>query len=384
MVQKGLESYISIDELCYNLLQLQTKKFSGTIELDNSYSQSWKVYFYLGRLIYITGGKHTVRRWIRYVKEFAPQVSLVEYNLWAQEKQFKTCWEYEILSQWNLEGKIEREQARTIVQGIIQEVFFDWHRKSISKPKIRQQDIDFSQKWTLMPLEMTIEQSNREWKKWQEKGVGYIDPEKSPVINRKEELAAKMAPKVYENMVKLLSSQSTLWELADRIKKPALDLAVSLLPYFHSGFMELVEVEDWLSPEMKKVGTSSNKESKLPPLIACIDDSTWLMETLSKQVEKVGWRFIGIQEPLKSIPILLANKPDVILLDLKMPVTNGYELCEIMRKISVFKKIPIIILTGQDGIIDRVRAKMVGATDFISKSTEQNKLIEIIAKYVYV
>lgn len=93
---------------------------------------------------------------------------------------------------------------------------------------------------------------------------------------------------------------------------------------------------------------------------------------------------MGTQDPLKSISIFLAKRPDVILLDLKMPVTNGYELCEIMRKISIFKKIPIIILTGQDGVVDRVRAKMVGATDFVSKSAGPSKLIDVIAKYIHV
>ena len=51
-----------------------------------------------------------------------------------------------------------------------------------------------------------------------------------------------------------------------------------------------------------------------------------------------------------------------------MPNTNGYEVCEKLRRIPLFRNTPIVILTGNDGVVDRVRTKMVGATDFLSKA----------------
>ncbi|MEB3118415.1 MAG: response regulator, partial [Limnothrix sp.] len=47
-----------------------------------------------------------------------------------------------------------------------------------------------------------------------------------------------------------------------------------------------------------------------------------------------------------------------------------------------FRDIPIAILTGSDGIIDRVRAKVVGATDFVSKPVETEKILTLIQKYL--
>jgi chemotaxis family two-component system response regulator PixG len=65
-----------------------------------------------------------------------------------------------------------------------------------------------------------------------------------------------------------------------------------------------------------------------------------------------------------------------------MPNTNGYEICGQLRKISTFRDTPIIILTGNDGIIDRVRAKMVGATDFLSKPVNAEIVLDVARQYL--
>ena len=65
-----------------------------------------------------------------------------------------------------------------------------------------------------------------------------------------------------------------------------------------------------------------------------------------------------------------------------MPNANGYEICSQLRKLSIFKETPIVILTGQDGIIDRVRAKLVGATDFLSKPVAASTVLEVINRYL--
>jgi two-component system, chemotaxis family, response regulator PixG len=78
----------------------------------------------------------------------------------------------------------------------------------------------------------------------------------------------------------------------------------------------------------------------------------------------------------------LEQKPDLIFLNLVMPITNGYELCSQIRRVSLFKETPIVILTGNDGIIDRFRVKMAGASDFISKPIEKDKIVSVIYKYL--
>jgi two-component system, chemotaxis family, response regulator PixG len=85
---------------------------------------------------------------------------------------------------------------------------------------------------------------------------------------------------------------------------------------------------------------------------------------------------------VQALPILIEHKPDLIFLDLVMPVASGYEICAQLRRISVFANTPVIILTGSDGLFDRVRAKLVGSTDFITKPVTAEKVMGIVRKYV--
>ena len=95
-----------------------------------------------------------------------------------------------------------------------------------------------------------------------------------------------------------------------------------------------------------------------------------------------GYQFISVMDSLKAIPIAIAKKPQLIFLDLVMPNANGYEICSRLRKIGAFQHTPIVILTGNDGVIDRVRAKVVGATDFITKPVQSELVLEIAQKYL--
>ena len=62
--------------------------------------------------------------------------------------------------------------------------------------------------------------------------------------------------------------------------------------------------------------------------------------------------------------------------------SNGYEICSRLRKVAAFRDTPIVILTGNDGVIDRVRAKVVGATDFLTKPVESELVLEVAQKYL--
>ena len=65
-----------------------------------------------------------------------------------------------------------------------------------------------------------------------------------------------------------------------------------------------------------------------------------------------------------------------------MPIVNGYEICTQVRRVSKLKHIPIVFLTGNDGIIDRFRAKVSGANAFITKPIEINKITTAIERYL--
>ena len=112
-------------------------------------------------------------------------------------------------------------------------------------------------------------------------------------------------------------------------------------------------------------------------LIVCIDDSKTVQKQMKMTLEAVGYRVIGILDPTTALKMLSKHQPAIIFMDINMPELNGYDLCSLLRKSQKFKQIPIVMLTGRDGMIDRVRAKIVGATDYLTKPCDPNKLITL-------
>lgn len=125
-----------------------------------------------------------------------------------------------------------------------------------------------------------------------------------------------------------------------------------------------------------------NQSGPAPPLVVYIEDHQADSLAMAKIVQDRGYSYANIVNPLEALPKLLELKPELIFLDLVMPLVNGYELCAQIRRMSVFKTIPIIIVTNNDGIADRVRAKVVGASGFLGKPIRQKRVKKVLTKYL--
>jgi len=101
--------------------------------------------------------------------------------------------------------------------------------------------------------------------------------------------------------------------------------------------------------------------------ILIIDDHmpTRLIATKSLQLD--GFSVTGLEDAHQAIEKFHDIKPDIILLDVMMPIMNGFEACQKLRDIPEAKDIPIIMMTGLDDIEAIDQAYNVGATDFVTK-----------------
>lgn len=126
------------------------------------------------------------------------------------------------------------------------------------------------------------------------------------------------------------------------------------------------------------------KATSSKPLVAYIDDSSSQCEAMSVTLQRLGYGVILITNEVEALPRLIERIPDIIFLDLIMPVINGYELCIYIRRIASLEKIPVIILSEKNGIVDRTRAMLAGATDFLTKPIPPEKLLETLQKYVLI
>ncbi len=123
-------------------------------------------------------------------------------------------------------------------------------------------------------------------------------------------------------------------------------------------------------------------KNKNIPFIACIDDSETSQQFVKKVLEASEFRVIRIVNPAHSMTILARHKPDLILMDINMPDIDGYELCQVLKQSRLMRKTPIIMLTERNGLIDKIRAKLVGAVGYISKPCNPQELVNMVNGYL--
>lgn len=362
---------------------LKKEQFSGELLLVAPSKAEWYFYLCLGRIIYATGGEHPVRRWRRNLAANIPEIATDQKYL-EQEINFispetvKFSWEYELVRRWLLEGRATREQVIKMVKNIVAEIFFDLNQvPEISVNFNNNVNITMDEQIFLLDASQVIVPAWQQWEGWRNAKLGDRSPNKAPVIRQPEELQRKTTPKIYAAFNKLLNGRNTLRDLALTLKQDLTRLGSLLLPYIQQGYIELVTVADLPSPLSPKTIIPT----KTSPLIACIDDNPVICQTMATIVEP-KYRFLGITESIKAIAEILASKPDLIFLDLMMPNANGYQICSSLRKLSLFRQTPIIIITANDSMLQRMRTKMIGASDFMTKPFEPTEVINLIQKYL--
>lgn len=140
------------------------------------------------------------------------------------------------------------------------------------------------------------------------------------------------------------------------------------------------------SAEQSHVGSSERRSlpslTKTTYTIACIDDSPTVLSAIEAFLDDKAFKVIRIENPVSALMTIIRNKPDLILLDVTMPSLDGYELCSLLRRHPAFKHTPIIMVTGNRGFIDRAKAKLVGASGYLTKPFTQPDLLKIIFKHL--
>jgi chemotaxis family two-component system response regulator PixG len=360
-------------------------QYNGKLNIKSSKGSQWTFYYRLGRIVWATGGTHPFRRWRRHMSQNCPQIDVDKLQLRLQDLSID-YWDYRLLEIFYKKQKIQREQIQSIAESTIVELLFDLALQGnfASISCNRSQEVILETPMSFTSAEMSVKHMQDSWKIWSEAGLANFSPDLAPVVRRPEQLQQMVSPSVYKNFVNLINGKFTLRDLAVKMKQSVLPLTRSLLPYILKGIIELVEVPDLPLgvTEANNNSSSTQLKKRTAPLVACVDDSPQVCKILEDIITSNGLRFVKIQDAVQALPNLIQDKPDLIFLDLVMPVASGYEICTQLRRISTFTNTPIIILTGSDGLIDRVRAKVVGSTDFLTKPVVADKVMAIVRKYL--
>jgi len=119
------------------------------------------------------------------------------------------------------------------------------------------------------------------------------------------------------------------------------------------------------------------------PRVLLVDDS----RVVQKIVEMTLWRerieVVTASDGLGALASVADAQPDLMLLDILLPHLDGYQVCQVVRHHQDYRDLPILLLSGKDRVVDRVRGRLVGSTDYISKPFDPAELLWTVKRYLY-
>ena len=336
----------------------------------------WFVFFLNGQIAYAADSGGSLSRLRDYLRRYKANTALD--NLELPSISSINAPEYGYL--WALleNHVLTPAQGRSIIQSMVRETLFDllslhngyfvFEVSPALAPQLTTLEI--------APLVTKIMKQVQEWKQFH---PHIQSPNQCPTITNEPQLRAALPEKAFRTLNQWADGKTSLRQLSRYLNRDILTVAKAIYPYVQQGWIQLFATtqetlivrREWEFPPITPV-----------PRIVCIDDDLAIGKTVEYTLQAKGYQVTAIQNPVEALTQIFQLKPDLILCDLAMPELDGYEICGMLRKSTAFRQTPIIMLTGKDGFIDRVRARMVGSTDYLTKPFGANELLMLLEKYV--
>jgi twitching motility two-component system response regulator PilG len=118
------------------------------------------------------------------------------------------------------------------------------------------------------------------------------------------------------------------------------------------------------------------------PTVLVVDDSPTVRKIVQMTLQREHIKVITAADGLSALTSVADNMPALILLDIQLPRMDGYHICQIIRKNLQFRQIPIIMLSGKDGLFDKMRGRLAGSTEYLTKPFDSAELVRTVKKHL--
>jgi twitching motility two-component system response regulator PilG len=338
--------------------------------------KSWFVFFLNGQIIYAGDSGSNLARLRDHLRRYKVEQALDQTSV----SSIATVNAPEYGHLWALlENHIlTPAQGRSIVQSMVHETLFDLlslHQGSF----IFELGHALSPQLTTLEIGSLVAKIMKQVQEWKQFHPHIQSPDQCPAIADLDQLRQTLSQSARSTLERWVDGKTTLRQMARYLNRDISAVARAVYPYVQQGIVHLSAppTED-LAPRRELQWLEQHRV----PRIVCIDDGIAVRKTVEAILDQQGYEVTAIGNPLKALSLVFQLKPTLILCDIAMPELDGYEICAMLRKSTAFRETPIIMLTGKDGFIDRVKARMVGATDYLTKPFGEIELLTLVEQYV--
>jgi CheY-like chemotaxis protein len=124
---------------------------------------------------------------------------------------------------------------------------------------------------------------------------------------------------------------------------------------------------------------NSNKERSMDKKILVVDDESDLLKVILLRLKKTGYEVFGGADGQEALDLARQIIPDLIILDVYLPVINGDDVAKRLKKDDELKHIPIILISASSVALGE-RASKCGADGYLTKPYEHEELIGMVKK----
>jgi CheY-like chemotaxis protein len=116
--------------------------------------------------------------------------------------------------------------------------------------------------------------------------------------------------------------------------------------------------------------------------ILLVEDNEMNRDMLSRRLERKGFEIIVAVDGQQGVDMALSESPALILMDLSLPVIDGWEATRIIKADPATQNIPVIALTAHAMASDEAKAREAGCDDYDTKPVDLKRLLEKIGKFL--
>ena len=120
-------------------------------------------------------------------------------------------------------------------------------------------------------------------------------------------------------------------------------------------------------------------------MVMVIDDSLVVRTILNTCLRRAGYEVKGFEDGLQALGWLNTTEariPDLILVDLGLPRLDGYEIIKLLKARPTLEDTVLVILSARDGILDRVKGRLVGAHAYLTKPFRTQTILEVMQMHL--